>query len=134
LTIVGKLASDELWETVLEPLLPPELPKPKGGRPRLPPRAIFCGIVYVVKTGIPWGLQPREFGCSGVTCWRRLRHWRNAGVFERLHKTLLDRFSMAGRIDWSTSSLDSASTPAKGGASFAAISQVAGPGFEPGAT
>lgn len=77
---------------------------------------LFSGIVYVLKTGIPWGMLPIEFGCSGVTCWRRLRDWREAGVFERLHKTLLDRLNKAGWIDWSRSSLDSASTPAKRGA------------------
>lgn len=115
MTIIDGLVSDGLWEAV-EPLVPPEPPKPKGGRPRTPPRAVFSGIVYVLKTGIPWGMLPREFGCSGVTCWRRLRDWRKAGVFERLHQTLLDRLGQAGSIDWSRASLDSASIPAKRGA------------------
>lgn len=83
MTIVDKLVSDELWEAV-EPLLPPEPPKPKGGRPRMPPRAVFSGIVYVLKTGIPWRMLPKEFGCSGVTCWRRLRDWCIRGVREAI--------------------------------------------------
>lgn len=112
---IDALVDDELWN-VVGPLLPPEPLKPKGGRPRVPPRAVFSGIVYVLKTGIPWGRLPKELGCSGVTCWRRLRDWRKAGVFQRLHRDMLDRLGRAGRIDWSRVSLDSASIPAKGGA------------------
>lgn len=48
---------------------------PRGGRPRLPARAALAGIVYVLRSGIPWRMLPKEFGCSGVTCWRRLRDW-----------------------------------------------------------
>ena len=65
--------SDELWE-IIEPLLPEEPPKPKGGRPRLDDRAALAGIVFVLKSGIPWEMLPKEMGCgSGSTCWRRLR-------------------------------------------------------------
>lgn len=72
-TTVSKLVSDEFWE-VVQPLLPPEPPRPKGGRPRRANRAVLAGIVYVLKTGIPWNMLPQEIGCgSGVTCWRRLR-------------------------------------------------------------
>jgi transposase len=110
------LVSDELWE-VIAPLLPPEPPKPKGGRPRVPARAAFTGIVFVLRSGIPWELLPQEMGCgSGVTCWRRLRDWQQAGVWDRLHQTLLDRLGRADRIDWSRASLDSRLVPAKGGA------------------
>ena len=55
-------------------------------------------------------------GCgSGVTCWRRLRDWQEAGVWNRLHQTLLDRLGAANQIDWERASLDSASGPAKKG-------------------
>lgn len=111
---IDALVDDELWN-VVGPLLPPEPLKPKGGRPCVPPRAVFSGVVYVLKTGIPWGLLPKELGCSGATCWRRLRDWRKAGVFERLHRVLIDRLGKADRIDWSRVSLDSASIPAKRG-------------------
>src|SRR5688500_14363426 len=111
-----ELVSDELWEFV-EPLLPEEPPKPKGGRPRLDDRAGLTGIVFVLKSGIPWEMLPQEMGCgSGMTCWRRLRDWQEAGVWERLHHALLDRLGEAGQIDWSRVSLDSASIPAKRGA------------------
>jgi transposase len=111
------LVSDELWEAI-EPLLPRERAEPKGGRPRVPDRPALAGIVFVLKTGIPWEFLPRELGCgSGVTCWRRLRDWQRAGVWEKLHHTLLDWLGDADRIDWSRASLDSASVPAKRGAS-----------------
>jgi len=114
---MGKqLVSDELWE-MIEPLLPEEPPKPKGGRPRVPDRAALGGIIFVLRSGIPWEMLPLEMGCgSGITCWRRLRDWQVAGVWERLHRVLLDRLGEADRIDWSRASLDSASIPAKKGA------------------
>ncbi len=110
------LVPDDLW-AIVEPLLPSEPPKPKGGRPRVPDRAALTGIIFVLKSGIPWEMLPQEMGCgSGVTCWRRLRDWQDAGVRDRLHQTLLDRLGESGRIDWERASLDSASIPAKRGA------------------
>ncbi len=115
---MGKqLVSDELWE-IVEPLLPLEPPKPKGGRPRVPDRAALTGIIFVLKSGIPWEMLPQEMGCgSGSTCWRRLREWQEAGVWRKLHRVLLDRLGEADEIDWSRASLDSASVSAKRGAS-----------------
>jgi transposase len=111
-----RLVSDELWQTIA-PLLPPEQPKPKGGRPRVSDRAALTGIVCVLRTGIPWELLPQEMGCgSGVTCWRRRRDWQRDGVWGRLHRTLLDRLGRADRIDWSRANLDSRLVPAKRGA------------------
>src|SRR5215212_2695977 len=63
-----ELVTDELWETI-EPLLPPEPPKPQGGRPRIDDRAALTGIVFVLKSGIPWEMLPQEMGCgSGMSC------------------------------------------------------------------
>ena len=110
------LVSHALW-AVVEPLLPPESPKPKGGRPRLSDRAVLNGIIYVLRTGTAWELLPPELGWgSGMTCWRRLRDWQHAGVWDRLHRGLLERLAGANRIDWSRAALDSASVPAKRGA------------------
>src|SRR5829696_2313929 len=109
------LVTDELW-TVVEPLLPKQPPKPKGGRPRVNDRAALTGILFVLKTGIRWEMLPKEMGCgSGMTCWRRLKEWHKAGVWRRLHRVLLDRLGKVNRIDWSRASLDSASVPAPGG-------------------
>jgi transposase len=111
-----KLVSDELWE-VVEPLLPPEPDKTDGGRPRIDDRAALTGIIFVLKSGIPWEMLPQEMGCgSGMTCWRRLTEWHKAGVWEELHKVLLDRLGEADQIDWSRASVDSACVAAPRGA------------------
>ena len=76
------LVTDKLW-AVVEPLLPKQPPKPKGGRPRVDDRDALSGILFVLKTGIPWEMLPQEMGCgSGMTCWRRLKEWHAAGVWE----------------------------------------------------
>ena len=111
------LVPEALWEAI-EPLLPREQPKTKGGRPRVPDRAALAGIVFVLRTGCPWRLLPKELGCgSGVTCWRRLRDWQEAGVWTRLHETLLNWLGDDAAIDWSRATLDSLSVRAKRGAS-----------------
>ena len=108
---------DELWEAI-EPLLPREPPKPKGGRPRIPDRAALGGIIFVLRTGTPWRLLPRKLGCgSGPTCWRRLRDWQAAGVREARHRQVLNWLSVERVIDWSRASIDSLSVRAKRGTS-----------------
>jgi transposase len=108
------LVTDELWE-IIEPLLPKEPPKPKGGRPRIPDRAALTGIIFVLRSGLQWEMLPQEMGCgSGMTCWRRVRDWQKAGVWKKLHKLLLDKLNDAGEIGWSRVSLDSATIAARG--------------------
>lgn len=109
------LVPSALW-AVIEPLLPPEPAKPKGGRPRIDDRAALAGILFVLRSGIPWEMLPSEIGCSGMTCWRRLRDWQAAGVWARLHRTLLERLADAEKLDWSRASLDSSAIAAKKGA------------------
>jgi transposase len=110
------LVSDDLWD-VVAPLLPPPRPKPKGGRPPIPDRAALSGILFGLKSGIPWERLPQERGCgAGMTCWRRLRDWQRAGVWQRIHRALLDQLGAADQIDWSRAAVDSAAVPAKKGA------------------
>lgn len=109
------LVPDDLW-AVVEPLLPPARPYPKGGRPRVPDRIALAGILFVLRTGIQWRDVPAEMGCSGKTCWRRLVEWHAAGVWAALHRALLERLRDADRLDWRRASLDSASVRARSGA------------------
>ena len=110
-----RLVSDALW-SLFAPLLPPRTSRPKGGRPPLDDRAALTGILFVLKSGIPWEMLPQEMGCgSGMTCWRRLRDWQSAGVWQSLHHRLLNLLGRAGLIDWSRCALDSTSLAAKGG-------------------
>ena len=106
------LLTDELWEQI-KPHIPPEPPKPKGGRPRIPDRACLTGILFVLKTGTPWEYLPREMGCgSGMTCWRRLRDWQIAGVWQKIWHALLNKLGIANTIDWSVAAMDSCSVRA----------------------
>ena len=103
---------DSLWDLIV-PLLPPPVPKPKGGRPRLSDRACFSGIVFVLRSGIPWQMLPQEMGCgSGMNCWRRLRDWQQTGIWQLIHFVLLDWLSRCGQIDWSRAIVDSCSVRA----------------------
>jgi transposase len=106
------LVSDTLW-SLFSSLLPARPPRPKGGRPPLDDRRTLTGILFVLRSGIPWEMLPQEIGCgSGMTCWRRLRDWQAAGLWQAFHHRLLDRLGRAGLIDWSRCSLDAASLPA----------------------
>ena len=110
-----ELVPDGMW-AVVEPLLPEEPAKPEGGRLRVPDRDALRGIVFVLRSGLPWEMLPREvFGCSGMACRRRLRDWQQGGVWDRLHRVLLERLDRAGELDWTRASLDAASIGAKKG-------------------
>jgi transposase len=101
------IVSDGLWDR-LQPLIPQvERRFRYPGRRRLDDRAVMCGILFVLYTGIPWEFLPQELGFgSGMTCWRRLRDWNDAGVWQRLHEGLLAELHAADRLDWSKAVID----------------------------
>jgi transposase len=107
------LLPDELW-AILEPILPPPpTPGPQGGRPPIGNREALTGILFILKTGIPFEDLPCEMGCgSGMTCWRRLRDWQADGTWDQVHKVLLDRLRGAAKIDWSRALIDSSAVRA----------------------
>jgi transposase len=122
---------DELWELV-EPLLPTPRRSRPGGRRRLPDRQALSGILFVLHTGIAWRHLPLELGFgSGVTCWRRLDEWQQAGVWEHLHHVLLDRLRAAGQIEWARAVVDSSHVQAKKGAPRRARARLTGGGWAP---
>ncbi len=110
------ILDDDLW-ALIEPLLPP--PKPRRsrnpGRKPLENRAVLTGILFILQTGLRWDLLPQEMGCgSGMSCWRRLRDWQAAGVWDELHEVLLARLRAADQIDRSRVIVDSSSIRAIG--------------------
>ncbi|WP_107115088.1 IS5 family transposase [Streptomyces kanasensis] len=101
------IVSDELW-LLIEPLLPEPAPRLVAGRPRVPDRQALCGILFVLHTGIQWEYLPQELGFgSGMTCWRRLAAWNEAGVWDRLHAVLLTKLRASRQLDWSRAVIDS---------------------------
>jgi transposase len=112
--VAKPLLDEQLWRWI-----EPVLPKPKRrrrrhpGRKPLPDRRALTGILFVLRTGIPWEYLPAEMGCgSGMTCWRRLRDWQRAGVWDRLLRKALCELNGAGKIDWSRGVVDSTSVRA----------------------
>lgn len=57
-----------------------------------------------------------RIGCSGVTCWRRLRDWTEAGVWPRLHEALLAELRAANLLEMDDAAIDGSHVRAlKGG-------------------
>ncbi len=110
------LLDESLW-ILIEPVLPPPKPRRKKypGRKPISNRQALTGILFVLRTGIPWEYLPQELGCgSGMTCWRRLRDWQEAGVWDKLHQLVLSLLHEQGTLDWSLAVADSSSVRAVG--------------------
>jgi len=108
-----QILDDKLWQ-IIEPLLPKKKRRFRyPGRKPMDDRAVLRGILFVLKTGIAWEDLPQEMGCgSGMTCWRRLRDWQKAGVWDKIHRILLSQLRRADQIDFSRAVVDSASVQA----------------------
>jgi len=96
-------------------LLPKRKPRNRryAGRTPIPDRAVLTGILFVLRSGLPWNLLPREMGCgSGTVCWRRFVAWQRAGVWQQLHAVLLTELRRRGQVDLARAVVDSASVRA----------------------
>ncbi|WP_373323568.1 IS5 family transposase [Streptomyces olivaceus] len=92
----------------IESLLPKPGPKKAEGRPRVPDRQALSGILFVLHSGIQWEYLPQELGFgSGMTCWRRLAAWNDAGVWDQLHQLLLNELRSKNQLDWGRAVIDS---------------------------
>jgi transposase len=94
---------DALW-ALLEPLLP--TPKPRRfrypGRKPVSDRAAMTGVLCVLANAIRWTELPVELGYgSGISCWRRLRAWQAAGVWDDVCAMLRHELPDAHQIDFS---------------------------------
>lgn len=110
--------SSTLWQQ-LQPLIPAFTASARGGPRQLQVsnEAALNGILFVLQTGIPWSDLPQSLGYgSGMTCWRRLRDWNAAGVWQQLHEAMLTRLREHDQIDWHRASIDGSSVPSPRGA------------------
>ena len=110
----GRLLTDAQWEKI-RPLLPPRLPRPRGGRPLAPERKVLEGILWILRSGARWQDMPEEFP-SPSTCWRRLRDWEEQEVWLKIWRAFLGELNERQQINWSECFLDGSFAPAKKGA------------------
>ena len=110
------LVSDELW-AIVGPLIPKRRRRHDHcGRKPIDDRKVLTGIIFILKTGIPFEDLPQELGCgSGMTCWRRLRDWNKAGVWRKLHRILLNKLECAHKINWERAVIDASTVRATHG-------------------
>lgn len=127
------LITDELWKEI-EPLLPP--PKPRHFRyPRAyapDNRRALAGIVFVLKSGIPWEMLPGEMEVCGMTCLNNPREWQEAGVWDRLLALFVKKRDDADKLNWERGTIDSSSVRAVHGGDKTGPNRVdrARPGFK----
>lgn len=130
------LVPDDLWERVA-PLLPPtpERRRRHPGRLRVPDRTALAGVLFVLRTGVAWRDVPAEaVGCSGVTAWRRLRDWTEAGVWPRLHAALLSELRRADLLDLEDCAVDGSHVRALKGGITSARRPSTAPALAPNTT
>ena len=101
------MLTDKQWGQI-EPHLPKQKKNKKGGDNR----KVFEGILWVLRTGSPWGQMPGEYASP---CWRRLKRWQEQGVFQKLWKKLLSQLNKKDKIKWEECFIDGTFVQAKGG-------------------
>ncbi|WP_409351339.1 IS5 family transposase [Streptomyces decoyicus] len=115
--VVDDLVPDDLWERIA-PLIPARPPRRYRfpGRKPVEDRVALAGIVYVLRKGVTWADVPAErIGCSGVTCWRRLRDWTEAGLWPRSTRLCSPSCAEPASSTWTTArSTAPTSGPSKG--------------------
>ena len=106
---------DEFYDIVVHHL-PVEAPVgPDGGRPPIGHDEVLRVIWYVLVTGVRWRDVPEEMGCSGETARCRLRHWQDAGIWDRVHLDMLRLLRCDGELEHETAMIDSTQVRAFGG-------------------
>ena len=98
---------DKLWDEIKK-VLPREKPSKTVGRPIIPYRKVFDGILYVLRAGCQWKMLPKEYS-SGSTCHRRFQEWNKLDVFKKMWIRLLKIYDKEIGINWNWQSIDSIS-------------------------
>src|SRR5207245_4867663 len=109
--------TDAQW-AVLQPFLHPK-PVRKRGRPWQDARAVFNGILWVLRTGAPWHDLPDRYP-PYQTCHRRFQQWQRDGTLTRLLHALAEDLRARGKLDLSETFIDASFSSAKKGALLSA--------------
>ena len=88
--------TDQEWAR-LAPLLPAMTPQ-RGGRWR-DHRQVLDGILFRVRTGVPWRDLPERYG-PWETVYKRFARWQTDGTWARIEATLRTQADAAGELDW----------------------------------
>lgn len=110
--------TDEQWSRI-EKLLPKPRRSRRGGRPWADNRMVFEGILWVLRTGAPWGDLPKRYP-SPSTCWRRLKLWEEQDIWLKAWRAFLSKLDERGQLDWSEAFADGSFASAKKGGSASA--------------
>ena len=82
--------TDRQW-SIVEPLLPRELPRGPGGRPvSHEKREVVDAILYMARAGCSWRMLPRDLP-PWQTVYGYFRAWRKDGTLDRVHDALRER-------------------------------------------
>lgn len=102
---------EELW-SLIAPLSGPEKVPGTPGRPAVPARRTFDGILYVLRTGCQWRALPRDVYAPKSTVWGRVKQRVEAGVFQQAWLLVLGYYDLQCGIDWKWQALDGVITKA----------------------
>jgi transposase len=94
------LLSDDQWELIIEPLLPPQCSG--KGRPMRDHRQVVEGVIYRYRCGIAWRDLPASFG-PWQTVWKRHRRFSGDGTWDKILDALLAQADAIKEIDWTVS-------------------------------
>jgi transposase len=88
--------TDAEWER-LASLLPAMTPQ-RGGRWR-DHRQVLNGILFRVRSGVPWRDLPERYG-PWETVYKRFARWQTDGTWARVEAELRTQADAAGELDW----------------------------------
>ncbi len=94
-----QVLTDEMWARIA-PLLPPQ--KGPMGPPFRPHRPVVEGVLFRLRTGVPWRDLPERFG-SWQTAHRRHQKWSQDGTWDRVLAALQADADAVGELDWRVS-------------------------------
>ena len=107
--------TNEQWQRIAEYIPKPKALPGKSGRPPQDCRAVLNGILWILRTGAPWGDLPERYPPKS-TCHRRFQEWNESGVFAKILTGLAQDLKDRGGIDLSEGFIDGTFAPAKKGA------------------